>query len=343
MKKILSIIVALAICFMLSVSSFASELQRLPVEENSTLYIETIPVPNEATEYAVDIFSRLHAYDFEAMGFTNSEMNRLSLSPGFCMINAYTGEYIDNVYYYLIKSGNTFVGSLVISYYNGKYGFQISKTDYSVGMNSVERSLQASYKIAVGNGNYYSCSNEKVSDITYKKSSSFGVRGISKSNIDSFDSYRINVIDSVSSAPQNLYNTNEYYILNVPGCNNTYNDNGIGLCWASAAASVVVYTIDGDSSTRYKAEQFRDTILDMKYASNKTKLGDIYDICNYIKLFVSNNYNTIGGKPSFLILKSLFYMGSPCVISYYPIQGSYRHAVVLRGFSCLSSDPHNES
>lgn len=106
MKKILSIIVALAICFMLSVSSFASELQRLPVEENSTLYIETIPVPNEATEYAVDIFSRLHAYDFEAMGFTNSEMNRLSLSPGFCMINAYTGEYIDNVYYYLIKSGN---------------------------------------------------------------------------------------------------------------------------------------------------------------------------------------------------------------------------------------------
>ena len=46
---------------------------------------------------------------------------------------------IDNVYYYLISNENACVASLLISYNNGEYGFQVSKTDYASGINKVAR------------------------------------------------------------------------------------------------------------------------------------------------------------------------------------------------------------
>ena len=51
-----------------------------------------------------------------------------------------------------------------------------------------------------------------------------------------------------------------------------------------------------------------------------------------------------GGMPSFTILQALSYMGSPCAIEYLsmsPWSTAENHTVVLAGFSCLSSSPHD--
>ena len=114
----------------LSLNAFAFE--PIKAEPTDALYIRTRSVPQSATDYAISVFSSLSIENFEALGIKCS--SHMKLSPGFCMVNSYNGNFIDNVYYYLISNENACVASLLLSYNNGVYGFQVSKTDYARGI-----------------------------------------------------------------------------------------------------------------------------------------------------------------------------------------------------------------
>lgn len=150
----------------LSLNAFAFE--PIKAEPTDALYIRTRSVPQSATDYAISVFSSLSIENFEALGIKCS--SHMKLSPGFCMVNSYNGNFIDNVYYYLISNENACVASLLISYNNGEYGFQVSKTDYASGINKVARN--DSYVIAMSCNDYacYSVTlNSKTIISTYKE------------------------------------------------------------------------------------------------------------------------------------------------------------------------------
>ena len=75
----------------LSLNAFAFE--PIKAEPTDALYIRTRSVPQSATDYAISVFSSLSIENFEALGIKCS--SHMKLSPGFCMVNSYNGNFID--------------------------------------------------------------------------------------------------------------------------------------------------------------------------------------------------------------------------------------------------------
>lgn len=351
-KRIISVVLAVVMLVCMSVNSYAlGAIKIVPIKES--LKISTLPVPQTATEYAINIFNSLHAYDFKAIGLNDSEIINLSISPGFCAVNYYTGNFINDVFYFLIKSQNSFVASLVVNSYNGTYGFKLSKSDYADEMNAVSKSSSTIYNIVVTenarfcwspNGNAHLLSESKKS--TVSKTSSINFKAFNQ-YMNQAEGSTVDLFDSISEQPKNLRNMDTYCTINVPGCDNFIYVYGpdiqdrSGTCWASVAASIITYLRDGDFSTRANAESIRNTILDMRYTSVGNMFGTADIMTSFIHLFSGFNYVTTGSTLSFSNIATLTYTKRPSSIIYWPVVGNEYHAVVLAGFSYLSSDFNN--
>lgn len=352
-KKCLSVALAIILSLNLCLNLFASEFGSLKIGSQAFL-VRTSPISNEVNEYAIDIFSRLSVSNLAAMGFTDQEMVNLSLSPGFCMLDNEEGEYIDNIYHYIIKSNDDFVGSLVVTYTEGEYSFQISKSDYASKLNEIRSNIsnkaRNEFTIMATESRYY-CVDDANSYVLDSKISEGELVSELEPELASYDrlsispvlgEISINIADSISNAPNILQNSAyTEYVINVPYCNNMI-INGTGTCWISVTASIIDYRLNGAFSSTASAEYYRNLLLQNQYIIANNYYGTISDICAYINSPTLCSYSVYSGMPMFIITQTLAYNNSPCAIEYLS-QSPWgeNHTVVLAGFSCLSSSPHD--
>lgn len=323
--------IAIALVMVLSLNAFAFE--PIKAEPTDALYIRTRSVPQSATDYAISVFSSLSIENFEALGIKCS--SHMKLSPGFCIVNSYNGNFIDNVYYYLISNENACVASLLISYNNGEYGFQVSKTDYASGINKVARN--DSYVIAMSCNDYacYSVTlNSKTIISTYKElqsslQSELNAVALTTAVLKN-NTVSVNIADTIC---ENSYFTpgDYHYYIGVINCP----DNN-GTCWAAAAASIVNYYINGANGTQYTAMAIRDQIMQGNHAK-----GTINDIRDLLTVTLPKQYTVYHSQLPFIIMQTIMYNNSPCAISFSEINGHIGHAAVLDGFCNLSNSPHD--
>lgn len=336
MKKIVSFCIAMALAISLSLSAFA--LEPIQAELTDALYIKTQPVPQSATDYAISIFSSLGVDNFEALGIKCS--SPMKLSPGFSMVNSYDGNFIDDVYFFLISNENAFVASLLISYHNGEYGFQISKTDYASGMNKVAKN--DSYVLSVSCNDYacYSLTRNSITTISTNKEQQVSLQAkLNAADLTTSvlkdNTVSVNIADTICVNSYFIPGDNHYYIgvINCPDNNDT--------CWAAVTASIVNYHINGFNGTQYTAMAIRDQIVQGKINMHGTKYGTITDIQYFLTLTLAKQYTKYQGQLPFIIMQTIMYNNSPCAIEFSEISGHISHSAVLDGFCNLSNSPHD--
>lgn len=345
-RKTVSICLSIVLCVCFCITSFASENYDLN-EASAPFIISTLPIPQDVDDYAIDIFSRLSLSNFAAMGFDSSEIVDLSLSPGFNMVDAESNNYINNVYHYIIKSGDNFVGSLVVTNTYGEYNFQISKSEYAAELNEVRRNVSRDgnklFTVVATDDSCYCVDRNATYILDVKDTVSAASLSKSIKLSPVYGGEYIDISDTIynlNSVTQN--SVNDSYILNVPYCSNVV-VNGVGTCWISVAASIIDFRLNGAFSSESSANQYRNLILQNAYVIANNYAGTISDICAFINSPTLCSYIVYSGMPLFTITQSLMYMGSPCAIEFLSLSpwSTASHAVVLAGFSCLSSNPHD--
>ncbi len=301
------------------------------------LYIETSELPKKVTKYALSVFSGFDRTTFSQLGFTQEEIEDISLSPGIRMINAYTGEYYDNNYYFFIKSGGSFIGILLISDTGGDYSFQIQRSRLAEGFNRLERSV-SSYFIYRSEAGYFGKCDSSVYAISAARGDMQGtvteiIKNLTNGVIPppSNESTSVDMLSSIAEfdALENKESGNRSKLLKVPLC-----DNENGTCWASCVASTVVYRMKGEDYGINETWVMRDKIVSNRISVTGSSGGTIDTVCLYINLLLMENYHKTTDKLSYREIETLIDNSAPAVIQLSPnLPEGLHHAVILAGYS----------
>lgn len=346
-KKILSAILTSII--------LTSTLATVPVNANAgdtdALFVISNEIPSEVTDYARSRFSNLTTGFLLDMGFTANEVTNLHLAKGFTPY-----EYDDcdlPLYYFPVMNGDSIIALLkVVDHGANNYSFQFGKSEFANLLNDVISTETSPVAFVITDEAMYSLNENDEFDlmetfIPYNTTPSSGVSvfsltydpiNLSFSEVifenetiveisdDSVYSDNITSSSNARSAPSNN-------ALSVPFvANGTTTTYPSGICWASAAASVIKYRANPSDS----ATVIRDNIVakgyDAAHPNITKKMAD--EIEDYVG---SSSYKT---TVSFSTVKSKIDAGVP-LYTRWGISSGGGHALVMRSYEVDSSG--NES
>lgn len=346
-KKILSAILTSII--------LASTVATIPVNadagDTDALFVISNEIPSEVTNYAKGCFSNLTTGFLLDMEFTAEEVNNLHLAKGFTPY-----EYDDcdlPLYYFPVMNGDCIIALLkVIDHGANNYSFQFGKSDFANLLNNVISSEDSPVVFVITDEAMYSLDENDEFDlmetfIPYNTNPSSKRSAVSLANepIDlnfsevifdnetlveiSDDSTYSDTITSSSNARSAPSNN----ALSVPFVGNgTTTDYPSGICWASAAASVIKYRANPSDS----ATVIRDNIVAKGYDATHPNITK--KMAAEIKDYVgSSTYKT---TVSFSTVKSKIDAGVP-LYTRWGISTGGGHALVMRSYEVDSSG--NES
>ncbi|MCD8107468.1 MAG: hypothetical protein LUE20_05840 [Oscillospiraceae bacterium] len=297
MKK-LSKLFATLIVVVLTLTMVSATATSYEVMDNA-IYIASADVPEEATEYALDKFSHLSAEFVASMGFTYEEACSMRVASGFYAESCKGTIERSDVYYFPVVVDNKIVALITVTGSNDSYSFQFGADEMATALNDLSTTAQSPVKVMVSQEAYYAVIGDEVillSSLPYAEQTVIDEQ-METIAIESVENEVCNVI-SISSS--NVYDTSlvisgesvQSYvgmIRNVTIVDNErkkYDDGTLhGTCWASCAASMIDYYLNGDGTS--DALTIRDDILKDIYDTTSSYAGSLSTMKSYIESYVS--------------------------------------------------------
>lgn len=161
LKKLISVIAASSVC--LSLFTFNVK----AAEHNNTVYISTKSVSDDATEYAQDMFSEMPVNDFTYLGLSLADAKSAIISAGFIAENLEGNSEDFEVIYYPVVSDGKISAMMTVTYYDGKYGYQLGKDKMADNLGNLETSYDRPAKIYVSDNAFYAATSEGIVILSY--------------------------------------------------------------------------------------------------------------------------------------------------------------------------------
>ncbi len=129
------------------------------------VYISTAAVPEEADDYAEEMFSSISTGDLTYLGFSKSEAKSAELCEGFIAENLSENVNKDSdfqVFYYPVVCDGNITAMMTVSLNDGKYGWQFGKTKMCKTLNELETSPDNAAAIYVSENAFYAAAGDEV-------------------------------------------------------------------------------------------------------------------------------------------------------------------------------------
>ncbi len=144
-----------------SVLLFISAAPNVWAAEGKPVYISTGTVPEQADDYAEEMFSSMSTGDLVYLGFSKSEAKSAELGDGFIAVDLNENSDSDIFYYPVVCNGEV-AAMMTVTYYNKKYGYQFGKDDMSKNLNELETSPDNAAVIYVSDNAFYAAAGDEV-------------------------------------------------------------------------------------------------------------------------------------------------------------------------------------
>jgi len=340
-RKLLSIFLT---TIMLSATGSTVMTASATENQSDSLYILSDKIPESVTNYAINYFSGFTSSFLSDLGFTTNEMMNLRLSPGF---TPYEYDKCDlPLYYYPVVNNDGIIAILkIVDHGYGEYSAQFGKSELSESLNTISNNETSPIALVISNEAMYALSENNTLDLmetfdlyninamteTFTLSSFNYIKpNIEFSEINFTNGEVIEVLyntiydATITYSPNIARNAASNKALNVPFVNNgTTEEYSNGICWASAAASVIKYRANPSDS----AITIRDNIVNKGYDASHPNITK--KMAAEIKAYVgSSQYTT---TLSFTTVKSKINNDIP-LYTRWGISGGGGHALVMRSY-----------
>ncbi len=306
MKRTVAFILAMMMSVCLALSVYADE-------EHTELLIQSEAPPTAVTNYALEVYSRLHEYDLRAIGLSGWQLEDLSLSPGVRVRHSVNESYIDGIWCFPIKAMGKFTAILLITQHGSKYGFELMQNEVTQHLN--EQNRWEPYRLFISGDKMY---------VGVKQAATCDEIDINKDIYGMPDCYNDELDHKV--LPMNICDIKVF--------------DYVGTCWASASASIIGY--EKQKNSQESIMEIRDEIVDLKQKATGDKTGTLSVSCGYIERLTGIKYGRHDSKLKYSDLRMLIDNNSPSIIEYISDNADFGHAVVVCGYSMLSEKESDE-
>lgn len=156
---------ASALAVMTAISSLTVDVKS--AEHRNTVYISTKAISDGAAEYAQDMFSEMPVSDLTYLGLSSADAKSAVISDGFIAENLEGNSEDFEVIYYPVVSDGKISAMMIVTYYNGKYGYQLGKDTMADNLGNLETSYDSPAKIYVSDNAFYAATSEGVVILSY--------------------------------------------------------------------------------------------------------------------------------------------------------------------------------
>ncbi|MCM1009105.1 MAG: hypothetical protein NC485_14550 [Ruminococcus flavefaciens] len=154
-----------ALVVMTAISSLTVNVKA--AEHSNTVYISTKVVSDDMTEYAQDMFSEMSVSDLTYLGLSSVDAKSAVISDGFIAENLEENSEDFEVVYYPVVSDGKISAMMIVTYYNGKYGYQLGKDKMEDNLGNLETSYDKPAKIYVSDNAFYAVTSKEVVILSY--------------------------------------------------------------------------------------------------------------------------------------------------------------------------------
>lgn len=320
--------------------------------------------PTSATEYAKDQFSHFHSEMFVGMGFSANEVANMRLSPGFQAIPYdSTIEFADNLYCYPVMSNDKIVAVMKVTYYDGKYNYQLEIGEFAQGLNELLETNCSSISIILSENAYYAVTSNGISVLqtfadTNKENIPYERSALDSGNAISAYTTRPSQIEISCHTTYSEYVQSPSYarnlqsvLIGVPIVPNYYIDSygnyHGGVCWAASVGSLAAYFNYGSTSyDNSMACHYRDIIVEEHLTYYPGIYGGQLEECPYYMRKYTNRIVSVNNSkldwPT--LVYDIFNLNNPSISCWSPIvPNAAGHIMVLCGAEYDASDPANQN
>lgn len=136
-------------------------------EHRNAVYISTKAVSDGAAKYAQDMFSEMPVSDLTYLGLSSVDAKSAVILDGFIAENLEENSEDFEVIYYPVVSDGKISAMMTVTYYNGKYGYQLGKDKMADNLGNLETSYDSPAKIYVSDNAFYAATSEGVVILSY--------------------------------------------------------------------------------------------------------------------------------------------------------------------------------
>lgn len=342
----------------MSVSSFADD--ELTIGESGQeisgekgLYLATEAVPNDASDFAIEVFESLDSDYLSALELMVSPSD-LYLAQGFVMENTEVPQY-----YFPILEGDTVVAMMIITDNGGNYGFQLGITDLAENLNTIQVDSNNPAKVIVTDNGCYAVDSEsnvsvldtdpEVSDDIIKSESEM----LAQETLSIADQDKLVINISKNTAYDAKISDFDTYALmqkdhKVAQVDNwTYTTtDGVrhGTCWASCVGSLVDYYLNGVNASEGTADYYRTKAKDEQKRTTGSYGANYIDAATYINKYAKSSISCTKKLMSWQEIKTA--LNSKPKLPFYSRWATLNedafHAMVIRGYRYDNAQPNNE-
>ncbi len=119
------------------------------------------------TEYAQDMFSEMPVSDLTYLGLSSANAKSAVISDGFIAENLEENSEDFEVVYYPVVSDGKISAMMIVTYYNGKYSYQLGKDKMADNLSNLETSYDKPAKIYVSDNAFYAVTSKGVVILSY--------------------------------------------------------------------------------------------------------------------------------------------------------------------------------
>lgn len=132
------------------------------------VYISTAAVPEEADDYAEEMFSSISTGDLTYLGFSKSEAKSAELGEGFTAVDLDKNENEDTdfrFFYFPVVCDGNITAMMLVTLNDGKYGYNFGKEPMCERLNELETSADNAAVIYVSENAIYAAVGDEVTVI----------------------------------------------------------------------------------------------------------------------------------------------------------------------------------
>lgn len=330
MKRFISIVLAVSMVLLVGLNSLAD------TDSSDVVYVYSNDVPDSVDSFALDLANSFTPDLFEALDIDDKDIYDLKLMQGFTPYEYDSCEL--PVYYFPIEGNGKIIAMLkVIENGDNDYSAQIERCGIEDYLNITNNTKEDPIAFVITNEYLFSLdSNDNFARVetfwaSYDVSdaNAEGVPGMSFSDVV-FDNGV--VVEISESTARNLTldrDAPSAVALYVPIVSNyTTQTYPNGVCWASAAASLIKYRLNTSST----AENIRDAIVSVGYGAGTSQITDNMKgaMEGYLSITMTKTTTL-----SFSSVKSILNSNKP-IWSLWTRSGG-GHCLVIRNYSVNSS------